>query len=467
MKRIAVLLFLLNAFIVKADIRLPAVLSDGMVLQQQSEVKLWGWAGSAEKIYVTTSWNNRTDSTVSDNNAKWEITVQTPAAGGPHSITLKGGNTVVLKDVLIGEVWVCSGQSNMEYNYYDGIKSIKDEFPTAYNKNIRLFHIPRTTAAYPQDNCNAQWVVCDSNAIKTFSAVAYYFGKKLNKDLNVPIGLINSSWGGTPAEAWTPAAVVDADDELKNAAAKQGPNKWWPIKPGYAYNAMIAPLTNYSISGAIWYQGESNTAAPSSYSRLFSAMIEAWREQWKKEFPFYYVQIAPYAYGNKNVGALIREQQAQTLAVPNTGMVVISDLVDNVKDIHPRNKKDVGTRLANIALSETYTIKGLDAFSPVYENMETRGSRAVINFSHAGSGLSIKGKALQEIYIAGPDKVFYPAQVKVENNKLIVWSSKVKEPQSVRYSFSNAAMGNLFSKSGLPVAPFRTDSWEVDTSEVK
>ena len=445
----------------QAHIRLPAVISSNMVLQQQSTVKLWGWCSPSEKITVTTSWNNKTDSFKGTRDANWQVAIQTPAAGGPYTITIKGKNTIVLENILIGEVWVCSGQSNMEWGYQQKLQDIVNELPTCYNSNIRFFQIPKTTSAHPQDNCDATWTVCDSNTLKTFSAVGYFFGKNLNKNLNVPIGLIGSNWGGTPAEVWTPEAVVNNDPQLKEAAAKQKPSDGWPFTPGITYNAMIFPIINYPIAGTIWYQGESNTGTASTYGKLFTSMIDAWRKAWNKDFPFYYVQIAPYKYGDKNIGALLREQQTKSMTHPNTGMVVITDLVADTNNIHPTDKHDVGARLANWALSETYKKEGIAYKSPMFKSMEVKKDKAYLTFDNAPNGLEIKGKTAAELYIAGSDQQFYPAEAKIEKDKLVVWSKQVKEPVAVRFGFSNTAIGNIFSKEGLPVGPFRTDDWEV------
>jgi sialate O-acetylesterase len=438
-----------------------------MVLQQQSPVKLWGWANPNEKIFITTSWNNQTDSVVTTSDAAWQIVLHTPKAGGPYTITLKGSNTIVLDNVMLGEVWVCSGQSNMEYNYYNGLPDVKAELPAAHNPNIRFFNIPKTTSAYPQDDCRSQWTICDSNTLKNFSAVGYFFGKKLQQDMNVPIGLINASWGGTPAEVWTPASVVNSSDILKQAAAQQKPNPWWTITPGYAYNGMIAPITSYAIAGAIWYQGESNTGTYATYSDLFTSMISAWRKQWNKDFPFYYVQIAPYKYGNQNIGILLREQQTKSLSLPGVDMAVITDLVADTNNIHPTDKHNVGIRLANLALAQTYHQNITGYHSPMYKSFTVDKDKIIINFTDAADGLMVKGKTITPVYIAGEDKVFYPAEAKVKDGQLIVWSKQVKHPVAVRYAFSNTAMGNLFSKEGLPVTPFRTDEWEMDTSPLK
>jgi sialate O-acetylesterase len=459
-------LFFIN-FSLYANIQLPNILSSGMVLQQKATTKLWGWATPGEKIKITTSWDNKAMETTADGNADWKIDIQVPQAGGPYTIVFEGENKIVLENVWIGEVWICSGQSNMEWSYNLGIKSIKDEFEQLNKLNIRLFNMPKRTSKTPQDNINSSWTVCDSTALKAFSAVGYYFGKHLNQDLNVPIGLINSNWGGTPAEVWTPDHLVESNRLLKDAAAKNIPTAWWPISPGYTYNAMIAPIVNYNIAGAIWYQGESNKDNPASYTELINTMIGAWRSAWNKEFPFYYVQIAPFKYEKYNVGALLREAQSKNLSTPKTGMVVVSDLVNDTLNIHPSNKRDVGIRLANLALAETYHVKKEGYKSPVFKSFTIDKNSIVIEFNNAETGLKIKGEAPKEIFIADENKVFYPAKVKIKGNKIFVSSKELKSPKAVRYQFSNAGIGNLFSNAGLPVAPFRTDNWPVDTGKVK
>ncbi len=449
-----------------AGIRLPAVISSNMVLQQQSGVALWGWAEPAEKIVITTSWNNRIDSVEATGNGTWKIQINTPAAGGPYSISLKGWNTIILDNIMIGEVWVCSGQSNMEWSSSQNLKQMMDELPNSSNKNIRLFHIPKTTSASPQDNTAGEWKVCSPESLKGFSAIGYFFGKKLQHDLNVPIGLINASWGGTPAEVWTPSNEVNNDTSLKEAAEKKEQSPWWPVASGLTFNAMIYPITNFAIAGAIWYQGESNTGTAATYKKLFTTMIGSWRQAWKKEFPFYYVQIAPFTYGDKNISALLREQQTAALSYPKTGMVVITDLVDNVKDIHPQNKKDVAERLANWALAETYR-QNIPAYkSPMFKSLEINKDKAILLFDNAPNGFMINGNnKATEFFIAGDDKNFLPAELRLEKDRIIVFNKQIKNPVAVRFGFSNTAMPNLFSKEGLPVSPFRTDNWEVDTTK--
>jgi sialate O-acetylesterase len=449
-------------FIAVANIRLPAVISSNMVLQQQSSVKLWGWSAAAEKIVVITSWDNKSDTVIATSDANWKIKIQTPAAGGPYTITLKGNNTIVLENVLIGEVWFCSGQSNMEWSYYNGLKDIREELPTAANPNIRFLQIPKATSLHPQDDVNARWTQCDSNTLKGFSAVGYFFGKKLNKDLNVPIGLINSSWGGTSTQVWTPEDAISADQVLKEAAPKIPAAAWWPNEPARTYNAMVAPLTNFTIAGVIWYQGEANTAFPRVYAHSFQTMIDWWRMAWQKEFPFYYVQIAPFKYGSEYVCSLIQEQQAKAAQYKNTGMVVITDLINNdPAELHPTNKRDVGFRLANYALGHTYGKNGIAYKHPMYKGMAISKGKAIVQFDNVPTALQAKDKTITEVLVAGADKVFHPAQATIEKDKLVVWSKEVKEPVAVRYAFRNTAIGNLFSKEGLPVCPFRTDDWDL------
>lgn len=456
---ILAIVFLLIGFPALSNIRLPSVLSSNMVLQQQSVVRLWGWADPGEGVFITTSWSGKTDSVWGSRGATWELLVQAPVAGGPYTITFKGRNEIVLNNILIGEVWVCSGQSNMEWSSVNGVEGMAADLPLSANSHIRFFHIPKTTSQYPQDNCSGVWQSCDSVSLKTFSAVGYYFGKKLQDSLHVPIGLINASWGGTPAETWAPASLTENDAVLKNAAAKIQQTNWWPVTPGAAYNGMIAPITNFAIAGVIWYQGEGNAVIHSTYQQLFTGLIDAWRKAWKKNFPFYYVQIAPYTYGNENISAFLREQQTRAMSFPNTGVVVITDLVDDVKNIHPRNKKDVGSRLANWALAETYHHSGLVYKSPVYKSMIVKEGKAEIYFDNAPNGFVIKGNKATEWYIAGEDRLFYPAEVTVMKDRLLVFNKNVKHPVAVRFAFSDTAIGNIFSKEGLPVSPFRTDNW--------
>ena len=294
---ISAIILLVSSLSVRSDIRLPSVIGSHMVLQQESTVHIWGWGNPAEKIRILPSWDSKVMEGTADSGGKWSIPISTPGAGGPYTLNIQGANTLVLNDVMIGEVWVCSGQSNMEWSGNHGLSQCKDEAPKANNPNIRFFYIPKTTADYPQDRCGGTWKVCTPEEMMQFSAVGYFFGKRLQQHLNAPVGLINSNWGGTPAEVWTPHERVEEDAELQVAASNIQPFAWWPRDAGKCYNAMIHPITPYKIAGAIWYQGESNVRTAYAYEKLFTTMIGAWRSAWKDEFPFYFVQIAPFTYG--------------------------------------------------------------------------------------------------------------------------------------------------------------------------
>ncbi len=443
-----------------ADVRLPAIISNHMVLQQNSEVKIWGWSEPGEKIKITTGWDTTTYNAKGSHDAKWILTVKTPAAGGPYTLTINGNNKIIIEDILIGEVWVCSGQSNMEMSYSWGIKQYDNVIAHSPNQSMRFFHIPKLTASYPQDDAKGFWVVCNPEDLKTFSLAAYFFGLKLQQVLSTPVGLIEASWGGTPAEVWTPKDSVENNIILKNAADSLKESAWWPVKPSVTFNAMIYPLTNFSIAGVIWYQGEANITTALTYHQLFATMIQSWRQAWHKNFPFYFVQIAPYAgYGNNISGPLLQEAQTQTLSLPNTGMVVVSDLVDDINNIHPKDKKDVGYRLANLALAETYKKNNLPHQYPIYKNMEIEKGKIKINFSNAEKGLMRKSDTVKGFYIAGADKIFMPADAKIEGSSVIVWNKNISNPVAVRFNFTNSSMAELFNKEGLPANLFRTDDW--------
>lgn len=458
-------LFIVNAFAsdLLAIIRLPPIMSSNMVLQRNKGATLWGWADPSERFVIISSWKTAVDTVTAFNSGKWKAKISTPEAGGPYTITIKGRrNTIVLENILIGEVWVCSGQSNMEMS---NTQQIKDELPNAKNNNIRFFTVAKKTADYPQDHAEGEWVTCNEETLSRFSAVGYFFGKKLSKELNnVPIGLIQSAWSGTPVELWEPNEVIESDPVMKEAATKIRDVTYRPNKPALIYNAMIYPIANYTIAGTIWYQGEGNTVRAHAYEKMFTGMIGAWRKQFGSDFPFYYVQIAPYTYESSYEAALLMEQQTRSLSYPKTGMVVITDLVDNVKDQHPKNKLDVGLRLANLALAETYGQKiPLPVYkNPRYKNMEISKGKINLYFDNAPNGFVVKGgEKPTEFFIAGSDQNFLPADVTLEKGKIVVSNKQVPNPVAVRFSFSNTAMSNVFNKEGLPIIPFRTDNWEV------
>lgn len=443
------------------NVSLPAIIGSHMVLQQRSEVMLWGWCDPMEEVNIHTSWDSHDYNTKGTNDAKWGIKIKTPLAGGPYCIKISGNNKIELKDVLIGEVWLCAGQSNMALSASSGIRQAIDEIPHANNNQIRLFYVEKRSADYPQEDCKGHWVVCNPEDFKRFSSVGYFFGKKLQENLHYPVGLINASWEGTSAEDWTPAELIEGDSTLHSAANKVWKSdEWWPSKPGVCYNAMIHPITHFTIAGAIWYQGESNSDAATSYQQLFSTQIASWRTAWQQNFSFYYVQIAPYSgYAANDAGARLREAQSKCKAISRTGMVVIYDLINDVNEIHPQNKRDVGFRLANFALGDTYHLIGIVYKSPDYQGMEIEKNKIRLSFNNAEKGLLSKGGSPREFFIAGADRKFLPATAKIEGNKVVVYNPGIKKPIAVRFGFSNAAIPNLFSKEGLPVNTFRTDNW--------
>lgn len=458
--RLLCALLLVLPLALHAQLRLPALFGDNMVFQRNTNAPVWGWAHPGADVTIRASWSKEEVKAKASNAGTWSAALPTPDAGGPHTVTVTSGRELTLQNVMVGEVWICSGQSNMEWSMNASADG-RDDLASADVPGVRLFHVPKAGADYPQAIGEGSWKVTTSENVAGFSAVGYYFGRRLHEELGVPIGLINVSWGGTPAEVWIPEARVTANPGFVEANGKQRNDPRWPSKPGVVYNAMIHPLTPAAIAGAIWYQGEGNTAAPLVYKDLMQQLIEGWREAFRKDFPFYYVQIAPFNYGAVERGTLIREQQVKLLEVPRTGMVVISDHVDNVNDIHPRYKKPVGERLANLALSDAYGKNGIVARSPVYKQMAVEKNRIRIWFENVPTGLMSKEKELTEFQIAGEDRKFVPARARIDGKTVIVSSKQVKNPLAVRFGWPNNSVPNLFSSEGLPVSCFRTDQWDI------
>ena len=460
MKRILLTLVILSFFSINmfGKIILPSVFSDNMVLQQNSKVAIWGWSDPGETVKIVTSWNSKdTIKVKADNTSAWKTNIQTIGAGGPYTIQIIGNGKVELKNVMLGEVWICSGQSNMEMSVNWKLINGEEEAAKANNPNIRIFHIQKIGAEYPQQNCNATWTTCTPETMRATSATGYFFARELQQKLNVPVGIIVSAWGGTPAEVWIEKSRIENNPEL-NKAKYSDKFDGWPGNPGTLYNSMIYPIVPYGIAGAIWYQGESNIGNPQIYSQLMKTLIENWRADFKKDFPFYFVQIAPYTYGANSKAEYLREQQdLASKTVANTGMVVISDLVDDVKNIHPKNKLDVGKRLATFALAETYKQNVGEYKSPAYQSMQVEKGKIRLTFDHAASGLKCTGKSPEKFLIAGDDKNFVPATAKIEGNTIVLSSKLVKVPVAVRFCFDDATMPDVFSTEGLPLAPFRTD----------
>jgi sialate O-acetylesterase len=457
-KRIPLTIVVLFSFLQlnTANIFLPEIFSDNMVFQQNSFVTIWGWAKTGETIVLKADWMDKDMSTLTDTEGNWKMTIKTPSAGGPYNIHIKGYNEVILKNVLIGEVWLCSGQSNMEMSAQSGINDADEEIKNANWPEIRFFTVGTATSRYPQDHLAGKWTICTPDEMRTFSAIGYFFARKLNKELGVPIGVINSSWGGTPAESWMPEDVIQKDSFLHEAAAKQKPVPWGPVAPAMIYNAMIFPLTPFHIAGVLWYQGEANTINAYAYKELLSALIKSWRNKWGYEFPFYFAQIAPYKYGNQFEGVEVRDAQRRALDMPNTGMAVLSDLCDTL-NIHPKNKQDAALRLANIALNRYYKKTIQEDSGPLFKDMTIEKNKAIISFDHS-EGLHVVGAGARLTYfeIAGEDKIFYPADSKIKDQKVVVQSKKVKIPVAVRFAWTNTAVPNLFNGANLPASCFTT-----------
>jgi sialate O-acetylesterase len=438
-----------------ANISLPEIFSDNMVLQQKSEVPFWGWAKTGETVTIKADWLDKEITLNVGSQGTWRVIITTPGAGGPFNIRLIGYNEIILKNVLIGEVWLCSGQSNMEWSAQSGINNGEDEIKNADYPGIRLFTVYQSTSLYPQDHLTGEWSACTPETMRYFSAIGYLFAKTLHKELGVPVGIINTSWGGTPAEAWMPEEIITKDDFLLEASKKQKPVPWGPVEPGRIYNSMISPLVPFHIAGVLWYQGEQNTVNAYAYKELLTGLITSWRSRWGYDFPFYYAQIAPYRYGNQYEGVEVRDAQRRALEVPNTGMIVLSDIGDTT-NIHPKNKQDVALRLANMALNRYYKSKQIEDSGPLYRNMVIDKNKAVISFNH-GEGLHATGNKLTCFEIAGEDKVFYPADAKIKGEQVLVSSKKVKSPVTVRFAWSNTATPNLFNRANLPASCFITN----------
>ncbi|QNA46710.1 sialate O-acetylesterase [Lacibacter sediminis] len=444
--------------------RLPGMFSDNMVLQQQELASVWGIDKPGAKISVRGSWGNNATATT-DANGHWKLKLQTPAAGGPYTLVIKGSKEISLKNVLIGEVWFCSGQSNMEmpvkgYNNQPVIGSNETILNSA-NDNIRFLNTPRSSSITPLYDVKGEWKVAGPATTGNFSATAYYFAKKIQSVLGVPVGIIQSAWGASTIESWMDKESLSAFKNKMIPATL--PDSFPNRTPTILYNSMLHPYVGYTLKGVLWYQGEANRENANEYHALFTSMINSWRTQWQQgDFPFYFVQIAPFEPGKINA-AFLREAQLQTmLSVKNTAMAVTMDIGERTV-IHPAQKEQVGNRLAYWALAKDYNIKGIAFSGPVYKQLEkTTNGRLMLTFDYCEQGLSSFGKPLTDFEIAGEDKIFYPAQAMIRNDKsgvLVVWNDAVKNPVSVRYAFKNWAEGSLFNTQGLPASSFRTDNW--------
>jgi sialate O-acetylesterase len=467
MKRVSIFLTGLMTLIflqAHSKIVLPPLIDNHMVLQRETKVAIWGWAGHGATVTLSTSWNKKVYRTKADAAGAWKVLVETPRAGGPYTMTFSDGSTpLVLKDILIGEVWLCSGQSNMEMPV-EGFKNQPvlhsgDMLMEANNPNIRLFRMERAASMTPKDSSlSSGWQLDDPQSAKKFSAVGYEFARLLQKQLNIPVGIIGTYWGGTMVEAWMDSRSLQSFPEIKVPSDTAGKGKNTPTA---LFNAMLHPLVGYGIKGVIWYQGEQNRGNAAVYDRLLAAMVKEWRELWQRgDWPFYYVQIAPYQYNDKlGPSAPLREAQQRALQlIPSSGMVVSLD-VGQEKSIHPPDKMTISKRLAYWALAKTYNRKGLPYASPFYSFMKVSGNAVTLHFDNALNGLTSFGKPIINFEVAGADQVFYPADARILGDGIRVSSEKVKEPVAVRYGYKDWVEGEVFNTEGLPLAPFRTDTW--------
>ena len=471
------LAFLFLSVNAEAKVKLPSVLADNMVLQQQTDVKLWGQAQAKATLTVKTSWNNKTYKAVADNKGLWELQIPTPQAGGPYEITFNDGEPFTLKNVLIGEVWFCSGQSNMEMpmggfdrqptkGTNDLIAKAKPSTPIRiYNTDSQEGKWVRQFSKTPQKDCQGEWLENTPVNVANTSAAAYYFARYIQEVLEVPVGIIVSTLGGSKVEAWMSReaispfksinlSILDNDEQIKNITAT----------PCVLYNAKVAPFTNFAIKGFLWYQGESNRDNADLYQGLMPAFVKDLRNKWNRgELPFYFVEIAPFNYegADGTSAARMREVQLQNMKdIPNSGMVSTLDIGHPVF-IHPMDKETVGNRLALWALAKTYGKKGFGYASPIYKSMEISDNKIYINVDNAQRGLCPMWTPLEGFEIAGEDKVFYPAHAEIETKttRLAVSCDKVQHPVAVRYAYKNYTQASVFNIYGIPVAPFRTDNW--------
>ncbi len=510
---VAMVLCVAWACAASAEVSLPSTFSDHMVMQRDMPIPVWGRAAPGEG--VTVSLGARHVGTTADSEGKWKVRLPAVKAGGPHVLKVAGTNTITISDVLVGEVWVASGQSNMQMDV-DGSQNAKQEEGQANFPQLRMFTVQRAPAMEPQSDCRGKWVVCHPQTVGNFSAAGYFFARELNRRLGVPVGIIHTSWGGTRVQVWMSretlaadpafaATLAEADRGMQEFSTDFLTNKapqvaaWtakaeaakaagqplplppqfppdprtpgqWPELPTVLYNGMIAPVVPYAIRGAIWYQGESNAWEAYRYRKLFPAMIEGWRRAWGEgDFPFVFVQLANFGEAPAPEGpgdsswAELREAQTMTLSLPNTGMAVIVDIGEGA-DIHPKNKQEVGRRLALAAGNLAYGWK--DEYSgPMYASLTIKGDAAHVGFTHTAGGLRVAGGDTPRGFaIAGADRRFFWADAVIEGDTVVLTSKKVPQPVAVRYAWGDDPPNNLYNAAGLPASPFRTDDWPGETA---
>jgi len=465
---------LLSWFSSNAEVKLPKILGNGMVLQRLKPVPVWGTASSGEKVTVTFGKQSKT--TITNATGYWQVLLDAmPASDNAETMTIAGTNTITLTDILVGEVWICSGQSNMAYEMRKNMKVAKpdtstanspvDELERAHNPAIRIFLTTQKNLTIDPNPNHTGWNIAQDSALKAFSAAGYFFAKKINQELHVPVGIICSAISGSRIEPWMPEEAFENSSYFKTTkdSAKAGGDH------GKFYHRMIEPLAPMAIRGFLWYQGEANVTETISYTHKFQLLINSWRSLWHDEtLPFYYVQIVPYYYSKMKTTLTITPEtepafwEAQTMAlnIPNTGMIQTTDLNDDIKNLHPPFKWEIGRRLALVALAKTYGVKNLVYSGPIYKSMKINGNKITIDFKFVGDGLeSHNSRPLNYFTIAGADGKFVDATAYIKGkNEVVVFSPEVKSPTTVRFGWQEDAQPNLFNKDGLPAMPFRTNN---------
>ena len=503
-RHLCLLALMLVPQVALAELRMCSLFGDSMVVQRDKPIHVWGWAKPGTEVSVQMAGKLAVGSAAGDS-GRFDVSLDPLPAGGPHEMVIKADETRTIKDVLVGEVWICSGQSNMAWQ----VSNANDadlESMTAKYPNIRLISVPQVGTQEPQDDFVGKWEACTPESVKNFSAVGYFFGRQLHQTLDVPIGLIDNAWGGSAAEAWVRRDVLEDagkydellkkwddlaasyDHEAEMEKYQQRLAKWKETKKGNApraprnqltgnhrpaniYNGVLKPTIGYTIRGVIWYQGESNASRAYQYRDLFPLMIQNWRDDWQDDFPFYWVQLADFqaevAEPGPSTWAELREAQTMTMSrLANTGEAVIIDLGE-ASDIHPKNKQDVAKRLARWALAKNYGI-AVPYQSPTYKSWEAQGGKAIVKFDHVGGRLdTFDVREPIGFAIAGEDQKFVHATAKIVGKDTIeVWSDEVEAPKAVRYAWANNPICNVQSAEGLPMTPFRTDDWPGETAGV-
>jgi len=453
---------------VKAQVTIPKVFASNMVLQQNSEVNIWGWAAAGEKVSVVGSWNRKRVKTTAGTDRKWSVRIKTPkatAACTPYNVTIEGTNKITLDNVLIGEVWLLSGQSNMELplkGWSVPVVGGKEAIESANYPNIRFIVAGHMSASSPQTDItknwgNFTWTECSPASAKEFSALGYFFARELHLDLKVPVGLVVSAWGGSSCEAWTNAGSLQLVNDYKDKGPWTSKNAEDNQTATCLYNGMIAPIVPFTFAGALWYQGETNVGRAEQLTQLFPAMIKGWREAWStKELPFYFVQLCPWGGNGGYSLPEAWEAQASALSLSNTAMAATLDVGD-VKDIHPVRKEPVGHRLALIAKAKNYGYKELEYSGPQYKSMKIDGNKIRLSFDHCGSGLKALNGVLTQFEVAGDDKTYVEAEATIEGREVVVSCKTIAAPKYVRYAWSGTATASLYNVEDLPAPPFRTD----------